>query len=1104
MKDRMNDAVCGKRLVRMMRNACSELLVVKEDHVESRQSINSKLFMSALILALAVLSREVPAAITTIGDITPTYPGGTPWDISGGTELRIGIASDGSMTINGGYDVNAGDMSYLGFGVGTHGTATISSDGSTWSNAADLYVGYAGMGSLFIQNAGQVSDVDAYVGFDPNAVGEVEVSGAGSLWIHSGALSIGADGLGTMEISSGGIVTSADGSIGGYDPDFASLADYFAPGAVLPNGTGAVLVTGAGSAWNTELLSVGLFGNGTLDVNDGGEVATAETWIGVGRGIVGTVNVDGPDSSLAADGDIAVGVWGQGSLTVSGGAQVSGGAAYLGGIPFELLEEEYDPNLVPDGTGTVTVTGEGSTLSIWGDDSLYVGYYGTGMLDVNDGGYVESDMAGIGAMPGSTGTATIDGSGSAWDNDGSMYVGGYGRGTLTISDGAQVSIGETLFIGGFETFGYDFPTFLDEEPNGTGIVTVTGEGSLLQVSGLDTLYVGYLGNGTLDINDGGQVTADYAYIGFAEGSQGTVRISDADSLWEVAEILFVGGGSDSAGGIGSLTVGAGATASVGSSLFVWESGTIGGSGTIDTPAVINFGTIAPGESVGTLTVTGNVMFDTDSFYEVEIDSNDAADKLVAAGDVDIQGGTVQAILTGTIAGTNQYEIIGADSVSGTFDTLDSALLHFFLDEASLSYDPDSVWLTVSVIPFDDPSVWQTCNQAQVGGALQEIAEGGGNGITDALQALDDINDIRLAYDQLAGQSRPPLAPVTVAGTSKFLGMVSSRVQTVKTGLMAGISDSSLMAMAGSNRGPSRGSIYDVAPQGQTFNVGNGSNVLASKQWGVWGRGYGLYGDRKAESGAPGYDYNMYGASIGLDCQFTKTFLGGVVGGMSEGDVDFSGSRDNSDLAATYIGLYGSLAWDKWYVDVTAVYANLEYDTERFVDLPGERLTGQFDGSEIAAYVEVGLNCDLAPNLLLQPLASLQYVSLDLDPYTESGGASALGFDDQTYDSLKGALGARLTSRLIETARDCHIDGQLRGRWVHEFGDDRSNVDAHFATDPAAVFTVSDADLAPDSAVLGAGLSADLNRQTRVYVDYDTRLNRDESLYVISAAVQYRW
>ncbi len=76
--------------------------------------------------------------------------------------------------------------------------------------------------------------------------------------------------------------------------------------------------------------------------------------------------------------------------------------------------------------------------------------------------------------------------------------------------------------------------------------------------------------------------------------------------------------------------------------------------------------------------------------------------------------------------------------------------------------------------------------------------------------------------------------------------------------------------------------------------------------------------------------------------------------------------------------------------------------------------------------------------------------------------------------------------------------------IHEFGDNHSTVDAAFADRPAAVFTVEDQAVSRESAVLGAGLYADLNKQTRVYLDYDTRLNSDESINVFSAALQYRW
>jgi outer membrane autotransporter protein len=226
--------------------------------------------------------------------------------------------------------------------------------------------------------------------------------------------------------------------------------------------------------------------------------------------------------------------------------------------------------------------------------------------------------------------------------------------------------------------------------------------------------------------------------------------------------------------------------------------------------------------------------------------------------------------------------------------------------------------------------------------------------------------------------------------------------------------------------------------------------------------------------------------------------------MSDGDVDFFASRDNTDFEARHVGLYGSFASGDWYLDSVLTYADLDYETERFVDATSERLTGDFGGYEFAAYMEGGRKYEITPRLQLQPLASVQYGCVNVDGYTESGGASALTYNDQSYESLKGSLGARLTRTLVESAGDFHADAQVRGRWVHEFGDTHSSVDAAFASAPGTVFTVRDKDVSRDSAVFGVGLSAEMNKQTRLHVDFDTRFSSDESVHVISAALQYRW
>jgi T5SS/PEP-CTERM-associated repeat protein len=98
--------------------------------------------------------------------------------------------------------------------------------------------------------------------------------------------------------------------------------------------------------------------------------------------------------------------------------------------------------LATDGasTATLTVTGAGSQHTA--TDTLFVGINGTGILNVEAGGVVNSGGAYIGTYQGS-GTATVTGSGSQF-NTGGIYIAGKSTsgtaatGSLTIADNATV------------------------------------------------------------------------------------------------------------------------------------------------------------------------------------------------------------------------------------------------------------------------------------------------------------------------------------------------------------------------------------------------------------------------------------------------------------------------------------------------------------------------------------------------------------------------------------------------------------------------------------------------------------------------------------------
>ena len=91
-------------------------------------------------------------------------------------------------------------------------------------------------------------------------------------------------------------------------------------------------------------------------------------------------------------------------------------------------------------TGTATVSGTGSKWTNSGN--LFVGYSGTGTLNIAGGGAVSNSnnpSGYIGYNSGSAGTVTVDGSGSTWTNGWCLYVGCSGSGTLNITNGGTVN-----------------------------------------------------------------------------------------------------------------------------------------------------------------------------------------------------------------------------------------------------------------------------------------------------------------------------------------------------------------------------------------------------------------------------------------------------------------------------------------------------------------------------------------------------------------------------------------------------------------------------------------------------------------------------------------
>jgi len=319
------------------------------------------------------------------------------------------------------------------------------------------------------------------------------------------------------------------------------------------------------------------------------------------------------------------------------------------------------------GAGTLILTGNstysgGTTINA---GTLQIGNGGTGgsiVGDITNNSMLVVDSAANLALAG-----VIAGSGSLTKS---------GSGTLMLAGANSYSGGTTVV---------------------QGTLAISSDGNLGATSGGLTLNGGEL------LPTASFATARAITLGPAGGSfftPGGVTLSAGGVISGPGALTLAGGGTLSLGGIntysGPTTVNASAlivNGSIASSslLTVNPGSLVGGTGTLPS-TTINGGTLAPGNSIGTLNVAHSLVFTAASSYTVEISGTNS--DLTKAGTAVLGGATVVAIPIGSV--TKQYTILTA--TGGMADTFNPVVAGAFSPnlKASLSYDLNNVYLNFAL------------------------------------------------------------------------------------------------------------------------------------------------------------------------------------------------------------------------------------------------------------------------------------------------------------------------------------------------------------------------------------------------------------------------
>ena len=473
-------------------------------------------------------------------------------------------------------------------------TNVISGVASNWGGY--YYVGDATIADvLVITNNGVLSSGGGRLGNAASSSNNsVLVSGNGSVWTNTAQVRVGNSGSGnSLVISNGGeVVILAAGVVG----------------SAATSSNNSVLVSGSGSVWtNTSEVDIGSLGFGnSLVISSSGTVFNSDGYIGKSSGADNnSVLVTGTGSVWTNTGNLNVGYDGSGnSLVISNSGTVFDSEGWIG---------------ISADSNSVLVTGSGS---VWNNSiDLYVGYFNSGnSLVISDGGTADTDDGAIGyGATSSSNSVLVTGSGSVWTDTGDLKVGYSGIGnSLVISNGGTL-VSSNLFVG------YN-------SSSSNNLVTLNG-GNLTVANALT--------NGVLDVRqgtftmNGGTNIVDTLLLTNGSSSvmvfNGGTLITKSTTVSNGA-VFTVGDGAHSA----TLTLADGGTGvhSFNDGLVISSNATLNGIGTIIGTATVS-GTLSPGFSVGTITISNDLVLSSSSVLQYDLGSN--SDLTVVSSNLTLDG-----------------------------------------------------------------------------------------------------------------------------------------------------------------------------------------------------------------------------------------------------------------------------------------------------------------------------------------------------------------------------------------------------------------------------------------------------------------------------------
>jgi uncharacterized protein with beta-barrel porin domain len=303
-----------------------------------------------------------------------------------------------------------------------------------------------------------------------------------------------------------------------------------------------------------------------------------------------------------------------------------------------------------------------------------------------------------------------------------------------------------------------------------------------------------------------------------------------------------------------------------------------------------------------------------------------------------------------------------------------------------------------------------------------------------------------------------------------------------------------------------------AKNGGTLNALGGGADLASSgaaqtaarpSYRFWMEGYGLRSKTGAQNTFTGDERKTYGGIAGLGVTLPSGWSAGVSFDQGQTKIDVTGLPQSSRIDLSQFG--GNIAYETgpWTFTAAAIYGTGDVKASR-TDTGG-LISAKYDVNlwgtigEISYYWSTGTE---TAAWRVVPKIGLDFTRIEIDAFTESGGAIPIIATAQNTERFRGFAGVEVGYSWLVNRTIFDVAGYAR--FVDIFSQDVDPVLATAANGAALPRLVPGVFDDRFEFAAGASTSAKLSDALRVYAIYDGRFRDGFTSHAGTIGFEYRW